>query len=156
MQRRATRFKNCEETFCEGQCNYICTGGTKRRIQSEGLRCLPVAGIVSIVSMQPLPRRPEDPENLWFVVEKSGLDDVQLIGYEGDVWSTILIHTSLQSGIYLIDSRATHSSWYYDQLEFLWSSLSHDLHWHNVLIPPPCPTPLFIMREICNIHFRQW
>ena len=74
----------------------------------EGFRCLPVAGIVSIVSMQPLPHRLEDPENLWFVVEKSGLDDVQLIGYEGDLWSTILIHTSLQSGIYLIDSRATH------------------------------------------------
>lgn len=51
----------------------------------EGLRCLPVTEIVSTVSMQPLPRRPEDPENLWFVVEKSGLDDVQLIGYEGDL-----------------------------------------------------------------------
>jgi hypothetical protein len=51
----------------------------------EGLRCLPVTEIVSIVSMQPLPRLPEDPENLWFVVEKSGLDDVQLIGYEGDL-----------------------------------------------------------------------
>lgn len=50
----------------------------------ESLRCLPVTEIVSVVSMQPLPRRPEDPENLWFVVEKSGLDDVQLIGYEGD------------------------------------------------------------------------
>lgn len=46
------------------------------------LRCLPVAAIISVISMQPLPRRPEDPENLWFVVEKSGLDDVELSGYE--------------------------------------------------------------------------
>lgn len=50
----------------------------------ENLRCLPVTEIVSVVSMQPLPRLPEDPEDLWFVVKKSGLDDVQLTGYEGD------------------------------------------------------------------------
>jgi len=34
------------------------------------LRCLPVTAIISVVSIQPLPHRPEDPENLWFVVEK--------------------------------------------------------------------------------------
>ena len=51
----------------------------------ENLYCLPVTEIISVVSMQPLPQLPEDPEDLWFVVEKSGLDDVQLVGYhEGD------------------------------------------------------------------------
>lgn len=33
--------------------------------------------------MQPLPLVPTDPEGrLWFVVEKSGLEDDQLIGFE--------------------------------------------------------------------------
>jgi hypothetical protein len=40
-----------------------------------------VSTILSVVSMQPLPRRVGDPENLWFVVEKSGLDDTELTGY---------------------------------------------------------------------------
>ena len=31
--------------------------------------------------MQPLPRLPEDPEDLWFVVEKSGLDGTEVSGY---------------------------------------------------------------------------
>ena len=48
------------------------------------LRCLPVTAIDSVVSMQLLPRLPGDPEDLWFVVEKSGLNDVQLIPYGGD------------------------------------------------------------------------
>jgi hypothetical protein len=34
--------------------------------------------------MQPLPHLPDDLEDLWFVVEKSGLNDVQLIPYGGD------------------------------------------------------------------------
>lgn len=34
--------------------------------------------ILSVVSMQPLPQLPDDPENLWFVVEKSGLDDMDV------------------------------------------------------------------------------
>jgi hypothetical protein len=34
--------------------------------------------ILSVVSMQPLPRLPDDPENLWFVVEKSGLDNMDV------------------------------------------------------------------------------
>ena len=41
--------------------------------------------IVSVVSMQPLPRRVDDPENLWFVVEKSGLDDTELTGYVDNI-----------------------------------------------------------------------
>lgn len=50
----------------------------------DNLQCVSVSSIISVVSMQPLPRLPGDPENLWFVVEKSGLEDVQLFGDEGD------------------------------------------------------------------------
>ena len=50
----------------------------------ENICCLPVTVIDSVVSMQPLPRLPDDLEDLWFVVEKSGLNDVQLIPYGGD------------------------------------------------------------------------
>lgn len=31
--------------------------------------------------MQPLPKADGDPDGLFFVVEKSGLDDVELMGY---------------------------------------------------------------------------
>jgi hypothetical protein len=41
--------------------------------------------IVSVVSMQPLPQRIGDPENLWFVVEKSGLDDTEITGYVDNI-----------------------------------------------------------------------
>jgi len=40
-----------------------------------------LSSILSVVSMQPLPRLEDDPEDLWFVAEKSGLDDVELTGY---------------------------------------------------------------------------
>jgi hypothetical protein len=45
------------------------------------LRIIHVSLIVSVVSMQPLPRLPGDAENLWFVAEKSGLDDVEPTEY---------------------------------------------------------------------------
>jgi hypothetical protein len=45
------------------------------------LQVISVSSILSVVSMQPLPRLPGDAENLWFVVEKSGLDDVKPTGY---------------------------------------------------------------------------
>lgn len=48
---------------------------------SDGLRVVSISSIMSVVSMQPLPRCPGDPDNLWFVVEKSGLDDTELTGY---------------------------------------------------------------------------
>jgi hypothetical protein len=38
--------------------------------------------IVACVSMQPLPLLSDDPPGLWFVLEKSGLEDVQLTGFE--------------------------------------------------------------------------
>lgn len=47
--------------------------------------CLPITVIDSVVSMQPLPHLPDDLEDLWFVIEKSGLNDVQLIPYGGDL-----------------------------------------------------------------------
>ena len=42
------------------------------------LLIIPISSIISIVSMQTLPCLPED---LWFVVEKSGLDDTEVSGY---------------------------------------------------------------------------
>jgi hypothetical protein len=50
----------------------------------ENIVCVPFTSIVSVVSMQPLPYVDGDPENLWFVVEKSGLEDAQLFGYEAE------------------------------------------------------------------------
>ncbi|KAF8956680.1 hypothetical protein BDZ97DRAFT_1763530 [Flammula alnicola] len=50
----------------------------------ESIICIPFTAIISVVSMQPLPCLEGDPENLWFVVEKPGLDDVQLFGYEDE------------------------------------------------------------------------
>ncbi|KAJ2911786.1 hypothetical protein MD484_g8629, partial [Candolleomyces efflorescens] len=40
-----------------------------------------VSSILACVSMQPMPSLPGDPENLWFVVEKSGIDDIVTSGY---------------------------------------------------------------------------
>ncbi|KAF8869673.1 hypothetical protein BD779DRAFT_1479590 [Infundibulicybe gibba] len=45
------------------------------------LRVVKVASLLSVVSMQPLPRLPGETEELWFVAEKSGLEDTELTGY---------------------------------------------------------------------------
>ena len=42
---------------------------------------IPVKSILSVISMQPVPKVDGDPDGLFFVVEKSGLDDVELTGY---------------------------------------------------------------------------
>ena len=47
----------------------------------DKLEVIPISAIVSVISMQPLPHKTGDPENLWFVVEKSGLDDIEMTGY---------------------------------------------------------------------------
>jgi hypothetical protein len=47
----------------------------------QNLKVIPTSTILSVISMQPLPRKDGDAENLWFVVEKSGLDDMDLTGY---------------------------------------------------------------------------
>jgi hypothetical protein len=48
---------------------------------TESLCVIKISLILSVVSMQPLPPLPGDPDDLWFVLEKSGLDDVALTGY---------------------------------------------------------------------------
>ena len=49
----------------------------------DNLQVINLSDIVACVSMQPLPPASGDPgERLWFVVEKSGLEDIQLTGYE--------------------------------------------------------------------------
>jgi hypothetical protein len=49
----------------------------------DGFQVVHLTSIVACVSMQPLPRISSDPEGaLWFVVEKSGLEDAQLTGAE--------------------------------------------------------------------------
>ena len=49
----------------------------------DNLQVVDVSSIMACVSMQPLPPAPGDSgERLWFVVEKLGLEDIQLTGYE--------------------------------------------------------------------------
>ena len=48
----------------------------------DDLRVVPISSIVACVSVQPLPPLPDDPPGLWFVLEKLGLEDVQLAGFE--------------------------------------------------------------------------
>ncbi len=45
------------------------------------LRIISISSIMSVVSMQPLPKLSADEDDRWFVVEKSGLDDTELTGY---------------------------------------------------------------------------
>jgi hypothetical protein len=47
----------------------------------SALQVILVSSIVSVISMQPFPQLPGDAENLWFVVEKSGLDVIESLGY---------------------------------------------------------------------------
>lgn len=51
------------------------------------MEVIKISCILSVVSMQPLPtkRGEVDKENLWFVVEKSGIDDTELTGYVDDL-----------------------------------------------------------------------
>ncbi|KAH9069676.1 hypothetical protein EDB83DRAFT_2221930, partial [Lactarius deliciosus] len=47
------------------------------------LRVIDLSSIMACISMQPLPPLPTDSESgLWFVVEKSGLEDAKLTGFE--------------------------------------------------------------------------
>jgi hypothetical protein len=47
----------------------------------DNLQVVSITTIVSVVSMQPLPPLPGEPDDYWFVVEKSGLDDADMTGY---------------------------------------------------------------------------
>jgi hypothetical protein len=42
---------------------------------------VPLPSIDACVSIQPLPPLPDDPPELWFILKKSGLEDVQLAGF---------------------------------------------------------------------------
>jgi hypothetical protein len=46
------------------------------------LRVVSTSSILASVSMQPLPPLPGERDDNWFVVEKSGLDDMQLSGIQ--------------------------------------------------------------------------
>ena len=47
----------------------------------DDLRVVPLSSIVTCVSVQHLPQLPDDPPGLWFVLKKSGLEDVQLAAF---------------------------------------------------------------------------
>ena len=49
----------------------------------DNLQVIPISSVLTVVSMQPLPINPGEVglNNLWFVIEKSGLDDTELTGY---------------------------------------------------------------------------
>ena len=49
---------------------------------NRDLRVVEVSSILACVSMQPLPPLLNDPPGLWFVLEKSGLEDFVLTGFE--------------------------------------------------------------------------
>jgi hypothetical protein len=49
------------------------------------LRVVPLSTILACVSMQKLPPLPNDPPGLWFVLEKSGLEEIQSTGFEEPV-----------------------------------------------------------------------
>jgi hypothetical protein len=57
-------------------CLWVCTYSG-----NNNLAVIKISSIKSVVSMQPLPKADGDPDGLFFVVEKSGLDDVELMGY---------------------------------------------------------------------------
>ena len=46
------------------------------------LQVVPLSTIVACISVQPLPPLLNDPPGLWFILEKSGLEEVQLTGFE--------------------------------------------------------------------------
>ena len=52
------------------------------QINLDDLRVVLLSTIVACVSIQPLPPLPNDPPGLWFVLEKSGLEEIQLTGLE--------------------------------------------------------------------------
>lgn len=56
------------------------------------LQVIEVSSNLSMVSMQLLPWQPEDKEDLWFIVEKSGLDDTEPSGYFNQSFSDWTLH----------------------------------------------------------------
>lgn len=52
---------------------------------SQNLHIVPIEKIASVVSMQPLPALPNEPQGRWFTVEKPGLDNAIITGHEEDM-----------------------------------------------------------------------
>jgi len=48
----------------------------------NNLQVVPLSSIVACISIQPLPPLPDNSPGLWFVLEKSGLEDFQFIRFE--------------------------------------------------------------------------
>lgn len=47
----------------------------------DNFRIIDISTILSVISMQPLPKCAGEVRDLWFLVEKSGLEDSSLTGY---------------------------------------------------------------------------
>jgi hypothetical protein len=47
----------------------------------SNVQVIDIASIISVVSVQPLPKLTADEEDRLFVIEKSGIDDTELTGY---------------------------------------------------------------------------
>ncbi|KAJ3744113.1 hypothetical protein DFH05DRAFT_1398066 [Lentinula detonsa] len=52
---------------------------------ADNLHIVRIKDIRSVVSMQPLPALPDEPEGQWFVVQKPGIDEPILTGHEEDM-----------------------------------------------------------------------
>ncbi|EAU82543.2 hypothetical protein CC1G_11002 [Coprinopsis cinerea okayama7 len=52
----------------------------------HSLRIIPISSIISLISMQPMPAHPGERDDLWFPVEKSGLEDGEITGYTDDLY----------------------------------------------------------------------
>ena len=57
-------------------CLWACTYS-----RNTDLAVIKISAIQSVISMQPLPQAKGDPNGLFFVVEKLGLDDLEMMGY---------------------------------------------------------------------------
>ena len=49
---------------------------------ADDLRIVPLSSIIACILVQPLPPLSDDPPGLWFVLEKLGLENVQLASFE--------------------------------------------------------------------------
>ena len=54
-----------------------------RYLGDANLQVIPISSILTVVSMQQLPTKQDEIElnDLWFVIEKSGIDNTELTGY---------------------------------------------------------------------------
>ena len=74
-------YSEPDQTILEDSCYTV---HACRYLGDEDLKVVDAKSIVSVISMQKLPPLDGEPDDLWFVVEKSGLDDTELVGGEPD------------------------------------------------------------------------